>query len=77
MVENKKLSIIWDKVAKAQLKKAYKRIKEESLQGAETVKNGILESVEKIPEQPQRYSLDKLKKDNPGNYRAFEITIIE
>lgn len=73
MVENNKLIVIWDKVAKTQLKKAYNRIKEESLQGAETVKNGILESVGKIPEHPQKYPPDKLKKDNPGNYRAFEI----
>ncbi len=73
MVGNKRLIVIWDKAAKFQLKKAYNKIKEESLQGAETVKNGILESVGEIPEHPERYPLDKLKKDNPGDYRAFEL----
>lgn len=73
MVERNKFIVVWDKVAKAQLRKAYNTIKEESLQGAETVKNGILSSVDKIPENPYRYPSDKFKKDNPGNYRAYEI----
>ena len=67
------LKIVWDKEAKAQLKKAYNRILKESYQGAETVKNGILDSVDKIPEQPYRYPADRFKTDNPGNYRAFEL----
>ena len=72
MVDKNKLIIIWDKAAKTQLRKVYNRIKKESLQGAETVKNGILDSVGEIPEGPYRYPPDKFKKDNPGNYRAFE-----
>jgi plasmid stabilization system protein ParE len=72
MVGKNSLAIIWDKAAKAQLKKEYNRIIKESLQGAETVKNGILESIDEIPEEPYRYPPDKFKKDNPGNYRAFE-----
>jgi len=52
MVGSKKLTVIWDKAAKSQLKKAYNKIKKESLQGAETVKNGILENVGEIPEHP-------------------------
>lgn len=72
MVGKNNLIVIWDKAAKAQLKKEYNRIKKESLQGAETVKNGILESIDEIPKEPYKYPQDKFKKDNPGNYRAFE-----
>jgi plasmid stabilization system protein ParE len=72
MVGKNSLANIWDKAAKTQLKKEYNRIKKESQQGAETVKNGILESIDEIPEEPYRYPPDKFKKDNPGNYRAFE-----
>jgi len=67
------LKIVWDKDAKAQLKKSYNRILKESYQGAETVKNGILDAVDEIPEQPYRYPADRFKTDNPGNYRAFEL----
>ena len=73
MVAKSKLIVIWDNAARTQLKKAYNKILEESFQGAETVKNGILEKVDEIPDDPYRYPSDKLKKDNPGNYRAFEI----
>jgi len=72
MVDKSKLIVIWDKSAKTQLRKAYNRIKKESLQGAEAVKNGILEYVGEIPEEPYSYPPDKFKTGNPGNYRAFE-----
>jgi len=28
--------------------------------------------IDKLPENPQRYAVDKFKRNNPGNYRAFE-----
>ena len=52
MVTNKQLPVIWDKEAKTQLKKAYNKILKESYQGAITVRDGILDTVDKIPEQP-------------------------
>ena len=73
MVEKKRLGIVWDKAAKNQLKKAYNKIKEESLQGAETVRDGILSSIDEIPDEPYCYPKDRFKKDNQGIYRAFEI----
>ena len=73
MVTKTILPIIWDKIAITQLKKAYYKILKESYQGAVTVKDGILDTVDKIPEQPYRHPADRFKTDNPGNYRAFEI----
>jgi plasmid stabilization system protein ParE len=73
MVVNKHLPIIWDKEAKAQLRNAYNEILKESYQGAVTVRDGILDTVDKITEQPYRYPADKFKTNNTGNYRAFEL----
>ena len=73
MVEGTKLPIVWDKEAKTQLKKAYNKILEESYQGAVTVRDGILDAVDEIPEQPYRYPADRFKYNNTGNYRAFEL----
>jgi plasmid stabilization system protein ParE len=73
MVTNKQLPVIWDKEAKAQLKRAYNKILKESYQGAITVRDSILDTVDKIPEQPHRYPADKFKTNNNGNYRAFEL----
>ncbi len=73
MVAENKLPIIWDKVAKTQLKKAYNKILKDSYQGAITVRDGILDAVDEIPEQPHRYPADRFKSNNSGNYRAFEL----
>lgn len=73
MVKETKLPIIWDKVAKTQLKKAYHKILKESYQGAITVRDGVLDAVDEIPEQPYKYPSDRFKKNNTGNYRAFEL----
>lgn len=73
MVRESSLPIIWDKNAKTQLKKAYYKILKESYQGAITVRDSILNTIEKIPEQPHRHPIDKFKTDNSGNYRAFEL----
>jgi len=54
MVTERKLLIIWDTAAKTQLRKAYNEIKKESLQGAETVRDGIIESVDELPENPTK-----------------------
>jgi len=73
VVDNSKLVVIWDTIAKTQLKKAYNKIKKESLQSAETVRDGILNIINELPANPNRYPADKLKRDNLGNYRAFEL----
>jgi plasmid stabilization system protein ParE len=73
MVEQSYLPIVWDTGAKRQLQEAYLKILEDSYQGAVRVRDVILEAVDKIPKNPYRYPADKLKYNNPGNYRAFEL----
>jgi plasmid stabilization system protein ParE len=65
-------SIIWDDEALEYLEKSLQWISKESIQQAKTVENGILEKIEMISENPERYQLDKYKKDNLGKHRAFE-----
>ncbi|QLH31476.1 MAG: type II toxin-antitoxin system RelE/ParE family toxin [Cyclobacteriaceae bacterium] len=72
MVADTKPVIIWNKLASIYFKKAYERIKEDSYSNAEKVKNGIIKVIESLIEHPEKYSPDKFKKENPGNYRAFE-----
>ncbi len=45
----------------------------ESYQGAITVKEGILDAVEELSLQPNKYPTDRFKLNNKGNYRAFEL----
>ncbi len=73
MVKSAELSIIWDKEAIKQLKKAYNRILKESYQGAIIVRDGILDAIEEIPNQPYKYPADKFKQNNSGIYRVFEL----
>lgn len=72
MVEKIKPVIIWNSRASIYFKKAYERIKEESYSNAEKVKNGIVKVIDSLIDHPEKYSPDKFKKNNPGNYRAFE-----
>ena len=69
----KKLSVVWNKRAEAFIQKAYIKIKEDSPQNAEKVKADILSETRKLADNPRHYPPDKYKKDNIGNYRAFEI----
>ena len=64
--------VVWNKRAYASLQKAYKTIKEDSLVNAEKVRNDILKITGQLADHPEQYPPDKFKKDNPGNYRAFE-----
>lgn len=66
------IEIIWAKRAKNGLQKIYEYIEEDSPQNAEIIINEIAEKVTELKEQPQRYKLDEYKKNNSGNYRAFE-----
>lgn len=72
MVEDTKLELIWSPTAMKGLKKAYVHINKESNVSAKKVVNSILDEVEKLTIQPKIFELDRFKKNNPGNYRAFE-----
>lgn len=72
MVTINKPKIKWSKRALASLKSAYKHIYKDSPQSAEKVKSTIFKIVDKLPENPEKFNLDKFKKNNKGDYRAFE-----
>ena len=72
MVEKRKLVVLWGKRAYAALQNAYQRIGEDSPVNAEKVRNEILAITRNLPHHPEKYPPDKFKKNNPGNYRAFE-----
>ncbi len=64
--------VSWNKSAYASLQKAYEYIKESSPASAEKVKEAILSVTRSLPKHPEKFPLDRFKKKNPGNYRAFE-----
>jgi plasmid stabilization system protein ParE len=64
--------IRWNKKAVTDFEKNYRHIRKDSFDSAEKVKFGIVEIIDSLIDHPEKYPLDKFKKDNPGNYRAFE-----
>jgi len=72
VVEGNKPTVNWNNRASQRLKKIYKEILRESYDNAEKVRSGIVKIVDQLPSYPEKYPLDKYKRDNPGNYRAFE-----
>ena len=68
----KKPIVMWNKIAESTLQKAYREIKIESPQNAIKVRDGILSETRRLANGPEIYPPDKFKRDNPGNYRAFE-----
>ena len=69
---NEFLVVNWNLGASKRFKKIYDEILKDSFINAENVKKEISAIIDKLPEYPERYGLDKWKRDNPGNYRAFE-----
>lgn len=72
-MEQKLLSIKWDKQAWIQLDNAYEHIKEDSEQNAEKVRAEIVNKIKEIPNHPSKYRVDKYKNNNDGSYKYFEI----
>lgn len=65
--------IIWNKGPSKFLRQALKRISEDSTLQSERVESKMLTSIMGLIPNPERYPPDKFKKNNPGNFRAFEI----
>lgn len=65
--------VVWDKLAIKQLNKIYENILEDSFQNANKVLDEIERKTDELPMQPERYPVDKYKKENKGKFRAFEI----
>lgn len=63
----------WSLIAQRQLLKAYKYILEDSFQNAQKVKLKILLSTRRLSEMPKIHPPDKYRKNNKGNFRAYEI----
>jgi plasmid stabilization system protein ParE len=51
---------------------ALKRISEDSRLQAERVEEALAASIKGLISNPEKYPPDKFKKDNQGNFRAFE-----
>jgi plasmid stabilization system protein ParE len=66
------MKIKWSTSATASLKHIFDYIKVDSLQNAETVVSGIIDSVSAL-DQLIVHRPDKYKRNNDGSYRAFEI----
>lgn len=65
--------VIWSKVAKVQLQKAFNYLSQDSLQNAEKIRDEIIDLTLSLSEHPEIYPLDKYKQNNDGSYRAFEV----
>ncbi len=70
MVSDKKL--VWDKEAISELKEVYKYLKNKSLPSAKRVRDSIIETASELPKHSEIYRLDRFKKGNNNDYRAFE-----
>lgn len=68
-----KRRIVWDESALDEFIHALKWISKQSIQGAEIVEKGILDAIDVASNNPEHFPPDKYKKNNPGNFRAFEI----
>lgn len=69
---NKKIRIIWDKIALQDFEAIIRYIGNDSVQSAEKVGVEISEKIERLADYPEMYPPDKYKLNNDGNYRAFE-----
>ena len=68
---NKK--IVWSKTAFNQFEKAIAFIEVDSLQNSIRFKESILEKIESLISNPEKFPADKLKTKNDGSYRALEL----
>ena len=66
----KKISIEWSSEASINFNELLEYLYKESEIAASIVGNAILDEIEKLAAYPGAHPLDRLKKDNDGNYRA-------
>ncbi len=67
-----KKKVVWDTKAYLQLEKEHKFIKKKSVIAANKVRKSIRDTAKSLALHSDIYSLDRFKKNNDGNYRAFE-----
>jgi len=68
----KSLPIVWDKSAYLSLQSIFDYIRRDSQLNAEKVRRGVLNTILNLSKYSENYPPDRFKKDNNGNYRAFE-----
>lgn len=67
-----KKKVVWDTKAYLQLEKEHKYIKKKSVIAANKVRKSIRDTAKSLELHSGIFSLDRFKKNNDGNYRAFE-----
>ncbi len=67
------IKIKWDTEARNSFRKYLNHINRDSLQAAEKVKNDLLKVIGGLIDHPEKFPPDKFKKDNNGDFRAFEM----
>jgi len=72
MVE-KQYEVLWNTIARKQVRKIYDYILKDSAQNANKILAEILISSEKLQMNPERFGQDKYKKNNDGTYRYYEL----
>lgn len=72
MAKKSKPEIIWNARAAAAFRELYEYISKESVVNAERVRIGITKAIDGLAIHPERFPLDRFRKNNTGNYRAFE-----
>ncbi len=65
--------VVWSKTASFQLRKAYNYIIKDSFQNGQIVRDEIIALTINLANHPEKYPLDRFKKNNDGSFRAFEI----
>lgn len=68
-----KRKVTWTKGATRQLDAAIKRIRKDSEQDADEVREKILDKINALSDDIAVHRQDAYKKDNDGNYLYFEI----
>lgn len=66
------VEVVWRKGALLHLEKHYRFIKKDSLQSADKVRTVILDMTDDLKNNPEIHPLDKYRKNNNGDIRAFE-----
>ena len=69
----KKVRTEWSKEATVHFNELLKYLYNESERAADIVGNTILDEIEKLSQHPKAHPLDRFKKPNDGNYRAFVV----
>jgi plasmid stabilization system protein ParE len=65
--------VVWTENAEMQLEEIYQYTLEDSQQNAIEIKNKIFKSTSQLLDFPEKYPNDKYKKNNDGNFKAYEI----